>query len=103
MTTLVKDRFWAVNPKNRNDQYKLWAKSGYPYRTFKEDLERADWTDIFNPLLDQEFRDSYKASEQDSLDFKLIRKPVDVDSWFDESYLTKALSDLGLTQQNWHE
>lgn len=103
VTTLVKDRIWAVNPKNKNDQYKLWAKSGYPYRTYKEDLDKADWALRFSPLLDQEFRDSYKSSVQDSLDFKLIREPVDVDSWFDESYVTKALSDLGLTQQNWHE
>ncbi|MEC8849679.1 MAG: ABC transporter substrate-binding protein [Pseudomonadota bacterium] len=96
VTTLVRNRVWAGDPANEIEQYGLWAKSGYAFRYWREDFGGTDLKRAFSPLLDQELRTNYKEAVQDSLDFGLIRRPVDIDEWFDDQYLNRALSDLGL-------
>lgn len=95
VTALVRNRVWAVDPANEIEQYGLWAKSGYAFRYFREDNEGTNLKSRFSPLLDQEFRNKYKEAVQDSLDFGLIRRAVDIDEWFDDQYLKRALAELG--------
>jgi len=87
---------WSALEENRDLQYKLWAKSGTPYTHFREDFRGLDFKEVFSPLLDEEFISEYKKSGEDTLKNRLIRKPVDVDAWFDPTYLNRALVELEL-------
>ena len=49
-----------------------------------------------SPLIDPFIVARYKAVSQDALRLKLIRQPVDVDSWFQPRYLDEALRTLKL-------
>ena len=82
--------------ENRDLEYKLWTKSGTPSAHFREDFKGLDFKEIFSPLLDDEFVSEYKKSAEDTLKNRLIRKPVDVDAWFDPTYLNRALDELKL-------
>jgi|SRR5690606_2112483 len=103
VTELLRDRLWSVNPANRDEQYRLWTRSGYSLKNYREDLDGVDLRHRFSPLLDDEFRTVYQKAIEDSTRYKLVRRSVDINSWFDESYLNKAFQELGLDPADWYK
>ena len=88
---------WVANPENREEALQIWAKSGVPYDSLKEDYAGIALHDQFDPRLDEFFRGQYA----DGIDFakqqKLIRRDVDLGQWIDPQYQDAAFAALGLT------
>lgn len=96
VTALVRDTKWSSEEANRDAQYKLWAQSGVPYLDYKKDWDDYELKDRNTPYFDDYAINSLKKSVQQSLDFKLIRRPVTVDDWIEPKYLNTALKELNL-------
>ncbi len=96
VTAWVKEAAWGSNEENRKDVFRTWAKSGQAWADFKEDYGDDTLASHLSPLLDEHFFSHYKRGVQASLDFKFIRKDIDVDAWANPRYLAQALKDLKL-------
>jgi sulfonate transport system substrate-binding protein len=88
---------WVANPENRDEALQIWAKSGVPAASLKEDYSGIALHDQFDPRLDEFFHAQYA----DGIDFakqqKLIRQDVDLARWVDPQYQDAAFAALGLT------
>ncbi|WP_144112734.1 ABC transporter substrate-binding protein [Paraburkholderia sp. BCC1886] len=91
VNVFVKDSQWSSDEANRDALFKLWAKSGVPYSSWQAEFANQTLKDRDSPLLDPFIVARYKSVAQDALKLKLIRQPVDVDSWFEPKYLDNAL------------
>jgi sulfonate transport system substrate-binding protein len=87
---------WASDEANRDALFKLWAKSGIPYESFKAEFQDQDLKARNSPLVDDFIRGRYQAVVTDALQQKLIRRNVSVNDWFDTRYLEQALKAQGL-------
>jgi sulfonate transport system substrate-binding protein len=74
----------------------LWARTGVPYASWQAEFANRTLKERNSPLIDPFIVARYKAVAQDALKLKLIRQPVDVDTWFEPSYLDNALRALKL-------
>ena len=92
----VKGAAWSSDETRRVEIFKLWAKNGQGYADFKEDFGNDTLASHQSPLLDEFFYNHYRKAIQASLDFKLIRKSFDLDSWVEPKYLAQALKDQHL-------
>jgi len=93
---LVRAAQWASDEANRDELLTLWAIPGV---YTKEQLAEDYGNNIkvrSSPLLDPFLVDRYKAVVADALQFGLISKSVEVDSWFDRSFLNAALKESKL-------
>jgi sulfonate transport system substrate-binding protein len=97
---LLKAAQWTEDEKNRTQVYQLWAKSGFPYRYWEQDSVGQDFHVRQSPLLDEWFVASYKKAIADSKRYGLLKGDIDLDQWFDKSYLEAALKELKL-EDHW--
>lgn len=93
---LVGEARWASEPANQPALYDIWAKVGIPAAFFAEAQKGEDPKVLNSPLFDPFITAQFKRSAENSLHFKLIRSPADVDSWIDREPLNAALKSLGL-------
>ncbi|WP_312081030.1 ABC transporter substrate-binding protein [Acinetobacter schindleri] len=96
VTTLIKQAHWSSQEANRNEQYKLWAQSGIPYIDYKKDWDGWNLKKRINPLIDEFHVSQYTDAVKTSKEARLIRRDVDVKTWYEPKYLNKALKDLKL-------
>lgn len=93
---LVRAAQWASDPANRDEVLKLWAIPG----VYTKELLAEDYGDNIklrsSPLLDPFLVGRYKDVVKDARQFGLIRKDVEVDGWFDRSFVDAALKELHL-------
>lgn len=94
---LIKAAKWnSDQEKAPTPVYQLWAKSGYPYSNFKEDLKGQGLKVLSSPLLDGYFGAQYAQQIKEAKRFGLIKNTFDYASWAEPKYLTQALKELGL-------
>ncbi len=93
---VVKTARWASDDVNREEVFRLWARTGFPYEAFKEDYEGEPLRIRFNPQFDPFLVARYKDAVEQSVKFKLTRSKFDVDGWIDQRYLNAALKELKL-------
>ncbi|MES2205924.1 MAG: aliphatic sulfonate ABC transporter substrate-binding protein [Pseudomonadota bacterium] len=99
--SLVKAAYWTSEEKNRDAVFKLWGSAGsIPEYVYRQEYQGVPLTHRLNPLFDPFIVERTKQSVKDAYTFKLIRKPFDVDSWIDRSYLNSALKELNL-EHHW--
>ncbi|MGI4838053.1 MAG: ABC transporter substrate-binding protein [Janthinobacterium lividum] len=94
--TLVDAAQWASNEGNRDAVITEWAKTQEPIASIKADFNGLALRDSTSPLIDDFVRGRYALVAQQSLEEKLIRRPVSIDGWFDTRYLDNALKKKGL-------
>ena len=87
---------WASDEANREELYRIWAKTGVPLTTWRAEFDGQPLALRQSPLIDDFIIARYKAVAADALKLKLIRQPVSIDGWFDASFLQKALAQQGL-------
>ncbi|HZY17775.1 MAG TPA: ABC transporter substrate-binding protein [Ramlibacter sp.] len=87
---------WSSDEKNRDELFKLWARSGTPVASWAAEFEQQSLATRNSPLVDDFIVARYKAVVADALKLKLIRREVTVDDWFDTRYLRAALKKQGL-------
>ena len=93
---IVQGAWFAGQPQNRDAVYDIWAKSGVPKEYFEREYKNQDLRVTTSPLVDDFVVAKYKAAAADALRFGLVRKPVNLDGWFDRGPLNRALAALHL-------
>jgi len=93
---IVQGAWFAGQPQNRDAVFDIWAKSGVPKEYFEREYKNQDLKVTTSPLVDDFVVAKYKAAAADALRFGLVRKPVNLDGWFDRGPLNRALAALHL-------
>ena len=96
VTALLKVAAWSADEKNRNEQFRLWAKSGNPFSDYKEDFQGDAIRDRLNPLMDEYFVSQVNKSIAETKKFRFIRRDVSTDGWIEPKYLNAGLKELKL-------
>ncbi len=95
--TLVLAAKWASDQDaSPTPVFQLWAKSGHPYASYKEDAKGQSLKLLSSPLLDPYLRAQYKQQIQEAKRFGLIKNTFDYDSWVDPRPLAAVLKELNL-------
>ncbi|RTL53149.1 MAG: TetR family transcriptional regulator [Rhodocyclaceae bacterium] len=93
VSALVRTAAWSADEKNRDEIFRLWAKSGTPYADFKEDYKDTALRDRQNPLLDEYYTTFIKNSIAEAKEFRFIRRDVPFEGWIEPKYLNTALKE----------
>lgn len=93
---IVEGAAFAGKPENREAVYRIWAKSGLPADYFRREYRNQDIKVTTSPLIDDFVVGKYRAAAADAQRFGLLRKPVDLNGWFDRGPLNRALAALHL-------
>jgi len=96
VTTVVREAAWSGDESHQAELYKLWARAGYPEIVFSKEHEGESLASRVSPLLDAEFVDDVRVAAEVSLKLSLIRKPINLEGWFEGKYVTQAIKDLKL-------
>ncbi|HXZ09305.1 MAG TPA: ABC transporter substrate-binding protein [Paraburkholderia sp.] len=91
VNVFVKAAQWSSDEANRDALFKQWAKNGVSYASWQAEFANQSLKSRNSPLIDPFIVARYKAVADDALKLKLIRQPVEVDSWFEPRYLDNAL------------
>jgi len=87
---------WGADEANREALYEVYAKSGIPTESFREYFSGQRLADRLNPLIDDFVVERYRDQTRRALDYGLLRKPVEIESWIDRRYLERALAEQHL-------
>ncbi|MET1026574.1 MAG: ABC transporter substrate-binding protein [Dongiaceae bacterium] len=96
VNTYLKGAQWASVEENRKAVYDALALSGLPLSIIRQEYDGQPLKERFSPLMDDFVSQQYSDAIAFLLNAKIIRKPVDLDTWRDRSYVDKGLRDLGL-------
>jgi sulfonate transport system substrate-binding protein len=102
VTALIRESVWSVDEKNRDEEFRLWAKTGNPYSDYKEDFAGSTLRDRLNPLLDEYYTSSLNKSIAETKQFRFIRREVPTEGWVEPKYQKVALKELNL-EHLWDE
>lgn len=102
VTALIRESVWSVDEKNRDEIFRLWAKTGNPYSDYKEDFAGSTLRDRLNPLLDEYYTSSLNKSIAETKQFRFIRREVPTEGWVEPKYQKVALKELNL-EHLWDE
>jgi sulfonate transport system substrate-binding protein len=91
VSAFVRAARFGADEANRRAVFELWAKSGYPAEAFGEDFRDERLANRLTPLVDAYVIARYRDQAARVREYGLIRKDVDVDSWFEPHYLETAL------------
>lgn len=90
----VKTAKWVTDSEqNPGDVFKLFAKSGIPFNSFKEDYSGESFQTRVSPVIDEYLRVRYKNNIVDASKFKLIRNTFDFDTWAYPQLLQEVLKE----------
>ncbi len=95
-TAFVKAAAWGSDEANRQAVFDAWAKSGIPAESFAQDFEGRTLAGRNTAVIDDFIVARYKDKAAKAKQYGLIKKDVDIDSWFAPKYLETALKELGL-------
>lgn len=93
---VVRTARWASDDLNRDEVFRIWARTGFPYEVWKEDYEGEPLRVRFNPQFDPFLTARYRDAVEQAYKFKLTRAKFDADKWIDRRYLNAALRELKL-------
>ncbi len=96
VTQFVQGSHWSSEESNRAAQFKLWAQSGIPEAVWATEYKNDQLKVRNSPLIDPFLIARYTAVANQALQLKLIRQPVEIDTWFEPVYLDHALHELKL-------
>lgn len=93
---IVRTARWASDDVNRDEVFRLWARTGFPFEVWKEDYDGEPLRVRFNPQFDPFLTARYRDAVEQAYKFKLTRSRFNVDQWIDRRFLNAALKDLKL-------
>ncbi len=87
---------WVSLPENREAAFKFWALNSATNLEFlRRENAGQDLKDKADPLLDEYYIERYRDGIRFALEAKLVRVPVEIDTWFDKTTFNAALNELG--------
>src|SRR6185369_5305683 len=96
VTAFVKAAAWGSTEANRQQVFEAWAKSGVPVESFAEDLQGLSLARENTALIDDFIKARYADKAAKAKQYGLIKKEIDLNSWFEPKYLEAALKELKL-------
>lgn len=90
---------WASTEANREALFAVWGKSGFPIENYRDDFAGQELAYRCNPLLDGFLERQYRSQAERALEYRLIRRPVDMQGWFEPHYQESGLRELGLDRR----
>jgi sulfonate transport system substrate-binding protein len=93
---LVAAARWSSDEANRDALMDLWAKSGTPASVFRYDFADQPLRYRNSPVIDPFLIEQYRVQAKQAKEFGLVRRDIEVNSWFEPRYLEQALKELGL-------
>ena len=94
--TLVDAAQWTSDESHTDAVFAEWAKSNDPADSLRADFVGVPLKDRASPLVDSFVLGRYQAVADQAKNEKLIRRPVNIEGWFDTHYLEAALKAKGL-------
>jgi sulfonate transport system substrate-binding protein len=92
----VKAAAWASDEANRDELFRIWARSGTPAASWAAEFADTPLALRNSPLIDDFVVARYEAVAKEAVAQKLIRRGVTVKDWFEPKYLQAALKKQGL-------
>ncbi|HWT96458.1 MAG TPA: ABC transporter substrate-binding protein [Terriglobales bacterium] len=96
VTAFVKAAAWGSTEANRQAVFEAWSKSGVPVESFAEDLQGLSLARENTALVDDFIKARYADKAAKAKQYGLIKKDIDLNSWFAPQYLETALKELKL-------
>lgn len=96
VTAFVKAAAWGSTEANRQQVFETWAKSGVPAQSFADDYAGQSLAFRNTAVLDDFIRARYKDKADRAKQYGLIKKDIDLNSWYEPKYLDAALKELKL-------
>jgi sulfonate transport system substrate-binding protein len=96
VSAIVRAARWSSDEANRDAFFELSARSGFPASGYRFDFQGQDLKYRNSPLIDASIIESYRFQAAQAKEFALLRRNVEIDGWFDRSFLDRALKDQGL-------
>jgi sulfonate transport system substrate-binding protein len=96
VSAIVRAARWSSDEANREAFFEISARSGFPASGYRFDFQGQDLKYRNSPLIDASIIESYRFQAKQAKEFGLLRRNVEIDGWFDRSFLDKALKEQGL-------
>jgi sulfonate transport system substrate-binding protein len=96
VSAIVRAARWSSDEANRDAFFDISARSGFPASGYRFDFQGQDLKYRNSPLIDASIIASYRFQAKQAKEFALLRRNVELDGWFDRSFLDRALKEQGL-------
>lgn len=102
VSAIVRAARWSSDEANREAFFEISARTGFPASGYRFDFSGQELKYRNTPIIDASIIESYRVQAKQAKEFGLLRRDVDIDGWFDRSFLNAALKEQGLLGY-WHE
>jgi sulfonate transport system substrate-binding protein len=96
VAAIVRAAHWSSDENNREAFFEFSSRSGFPASGYRFDFKDQELRYRNSPLIDASIIESYRFQARQAKEFGLLRRNVEIDGWFDRSFLDKALKERGL-------
>ncbi|WP_315767844.1 MULTISPECIES: ABC transporter substrate-binding protein [unclassified Bradyrhizobium] len=96
VSAIVRAARWSSEEANRDAFFEISARSGFPASGYRFDFKDQELKYRNTPLIDASIIESYRFQAKQAKEFGLLRRNVEIDGWFERSFLDRALKDQGL-------
>jgi sulfonate transport system substrate-binding protein len=96
VSAIVRAARWSSDEANREAFFDISSRSGFPASGYRFDFKDQELKYRNSPLIDASIIESYRFQARQAKEFGLLRRAVEIDGWFDRSFLDKALKEQGL-------
>jgi len=97
VNAIVRAAKWCSEESNRDAFFEISSRTGFPASGYRFDFANQELKYRNSPLIDDSILEHYRFQAKQAKEFGLVRRDVDVNGWFDRSFLDKALASQGLT------
>jgi sulfonate transport system substrate-binding protein len=97
VNAIVRAAKWSSDEANREAFFEISARTGFPVAGYRFDFSDQELKYRNSPLIDDSIVEHYRFQAKQAKEYGLVRRDVDVNGWFDRSFLDKALASQGLT------
>jgi sulfonate transport system substrate-binding protein len=97
VNAIVRAAKWSSDEANRDAFFEISARSGFPASGYRFDFENQELKYRNSPLIDDSVVEHYRFQAKQAKEYGLVRRDVDLNGWFDRTFLDKALASQGLT------
>jgi sulfonate transport system substrate-binding protein len=91
----VRAAHFASQEGNRGELLRIWSLTGAPSNAVAANYQGSLLKDRLSPLPDDFYRDELARGIQFAQQQRLIRHPIDINQWIDESYIQRSIATYG--------
>ena len=96
VSAIVRAARWSSDEGNREAFFEISSRSGFPASGYRYDFSGQELKYRNSPIIDASIVESYRYQARQAREYALLRRDVEVDGWFDRSFLDVALKEQGL-------